>query len=223
MYHALVVEDDVDLAIITEAHLRHAGYDVTKAETCAAAEALIHTQSFDLILLDEMLPDARGDELCRRIRTQCECPIIFMSGIDDSSVIIEALRAGGDDYMVKPVNHAELLARAEAVIRRTKLRGPNHLRQFRRFSVDMNRHKVMRGEDVIELSSIEYALLCYLMDRPDTLVLYHELYQNVWRTDSHGDVRTVMVHISNLRKKLDPEKIGIIGTVRNAGYIFTDT
>lgn len=225
MYHILLVEDNEDLAAITCTHLTHAGHRVEIAYTCAQAEALLAQDTYDLILLDIMLPDRSGEELCRSIRRDCDCPIIFMSCLEDSDTIVEALRSGGDDYMVKPVRYPELLARVDAVIRRSRQNQEapaNHLREFRSFTMDLDRHSLLRNGEPIDLSTIEYALLQYMVDHPKTLLLYQDLYQNVWDRDSLGDIRTVMVHISNLRKKLDPDRRGIIETVRGAGYIFSD-
>jgi len=222
MYRALIVEDDEDLAAIAQVHMAHGGYETDVASTCRHAIELLEQREYDLILLDEILPDDRGDSLCRTIRTHSACPIIFMSCLDDSNTIISALRAGGDDYMVKPVDYAELLARADAIIRRTGGRRQSRLRTFRQFSVDTLHRKVLRDGRMVDLSSIEYAILLYMTEHPDTLLLYNEIYQNVWASDSLGDVRTVMVHISNLRKKIDPNRTGIIETVRGAGYIFSD-
>ena len=222
MYRILLVEDDQDLSTITRANLIHAGHQVDPAFTCAQAEALLEQQSYDLILLDIMLPDRSGDELCRSIRRSCDCPIIFLSCLEDSDTIVGALRSGGDDYMVKPVRYPELLARAEAIIRRAQQRKPESVRTFRSFTMDTVHHRILRDGEEVDLSSIEYALLLYMTDHPDTLLLYQDLYRNIWDNDSLGDVRTVMVHISNLRKKLDPNRQGIICTVRGAGYIFSD-
>lgn len=225
MYHILLVEDNEDLAAITCAHLTHAGHRAEIAYTCAQAEALLAQDAYDLILLDIMLPDRSGEELCRSIRRDCDCPIIFMSCLEDSDTIVEALRSGGDDYMVKPVRYPELLARVDAVIRRSRQNQEapaNHLREFRSFTMDLDRHSLVRNGEPIDLSTIEYALLQHMVDHPKTLLLYQDLYQNVWDRDSLGDIRTVMVHISNLRKKLDPDRRGIIETVRGAGYIFSD-
>lgn len=222
MNQVLLVEDDLDLSEISRAHLVGAGYRVDAAYSFAEAQALLETTQYDLILLDMMLPDRNGDELCRAIRCKCDCPIIFMSCLSDSPTIINALRSGGDDYMVKPVNHGELLARAEAVIRRTGGKRDSSQRIFKQFTVDTAHHRLMRGESEVDLSSIEYALVDYMSQRPNTLLLYQDIYENVWKSDSLGDFRTVMVHISNLRKKLDPDHTGIIETVRGAGYIFAD-
>lgn len=222
MYRTLLVEDDEDLSEITKVNLLHAEFEVDAAFTCAQAQAMLEERAYDLILLDVMLPDKSGDELCRAIRCSCDCPIIFMSCLDDSDTIVQALRSGGDDYMIKPVNFEELIARAEAVIRRFRQVKPSPLRVFRQFTMDTLHHRISRGEQEVPLSSIEYALLDYMTQRPNILLLYQGLYQNVWDSDCLGDFRTVMVHISNLRKKIDPNRTGIIETVRGAGYIFTD-
>ena len=225
MSHILLVEDDQDLSIITHANLTYAGHKVDDAFTCAQAEELLSQNEYDLILLDIMLPDRSGDDLCRSIRQDCDCPIIFMSCLEDSETIVDALRSGGDDYMVKPVRYPELLARVDAVIRRSgqkKEMPQDSARMFKSISVDTSHRCILREGERVDLSSIEYGLLRYMIDHPDTLLLYQDLYQHVWETDSLGDFRTVMVHISNLRKKLDPDHRGIIETVRGAGYIFSD-
>ncbi len=222
MYQILIVEDDADLAEITRIYFSKEGYESDIAGTCAQAQALLKEKEYDLILLDVVLPDARGDTLCQQIRSYSNCPIIFISCLDDSPTVINALKSGGDDYMVKPVNYAELFARAEAVIRRSSHRkkSPDALQEYRYFSVDPIRHQVIRNGETLDLSSIEYSLLQTFLSHPGSLLLYSELYESVWGSDSLGDIRTVMVHISNLRKKLDPDHVGIIQTVRGAGYIF---
>ena len=222
MYRILLVEDDPDLSAITCANLTHAGHQVDAAYTSAQAEQMLQATEYDLILLDIILPDRRGDELCGTIRDRCSCPIIFLSCLEDSDTVVSALRSGGDDYMVKPVRYPELMARVKAVIRRSSRPSSSPIRRFRSFTIDTTRRQLLRDGEVVDLSSIEYSLLVYMSQHPDTLLMYQDLYKNVWATDSLGDFRTVMVHISNLRKKLDPEHRGIIQTVRGAGYIFTD-
>ncbi len=221
-YRVLIVEDDEDLAEITQIYFRKEGYLTDTAGTCAQAEKLLKTGEYDLILLDIVLPDARGDDLCRTIRSFGHCPIIFMSCLDDSDTIVAALKSGGDDYMVKPVNYKELLARAEAVIRRSANANSSggSIRHYKYFDVDTVRHQVIRDGKNLELSTTEYSLLETFLQNPNTLLLYSELYKSVWGSDSLGDNRTVMVHISNLRKKLDPNHNDIIQTIRGAGYIF---
>lgn len=226
MIKILVVEDDPDLSNIIRVHLRRAGYVPTAAYSSAEAAQLLDHKSFDLVILDVVLPDKRGVELCAQVRKKSQCPIIFTSCLDDSQTIIQALQCGGDDYMVKPLNYDEMLARIEANLRRqhtvTQPLPPN-IRQYSHFAIDTARHCVLLGGpdgQEVALSSIEYELLLYFSDHPNTLLLYNELYRHIWKADSIGDTRTVMVHISNLRKKIDPNHTGIIQTVRGAGYIF---
>ncbi|MCL2633087.1 MAG: response regulator transcription factor [Oscillospiraceae bacterium] len=228
MSHILIVEDDYDLANITQINLTHAGYTSDIAYDAASAEKLLKQNEYDLILMDMMLPDNTGDKLCRLVREVCSYPVIFISCLDDSNNIINALNCGGDDYVTKPVNFDVLLARIDANIRRFKAQpvedkkqtGP--LREFRRFTIDTLRRRVIQDGKEVNLSSIEYSLLLYMSENPETLLLYNDLYNYVWESESHGDVRTVMVHISNLRKKIDSAHTGIIETVRGAGYIFCD-
>ena len=227
MHRILIIEDDQDLRTITNVHLMQVGhYSTDTAGSCEEALRCVRANSYSLILMDVLLPDGNGSDLCREIRGFCHTPIIFVSGLDDSATVVSALSNGGDDYVVKPVNYTELLARIEANIRRAGSQQSASqepaLRVFRQFSIDPNHRTVLRNGVALELSATEYGLLLYFVDHPDVLLLYDELYQQVWQHDSAGDVRTVMVHISNLRKKIDPDHTGIIQTVRGAGYIFTD-
>lgn len=227
MIKILVVEDEPDLSNIIRLHLKHAGYVSTAAYSCAEALTLLENDTFDLIILDVVLPDRRGTELCALIREHSQCPIIFASCQDDSQTIIHALQSGGDDYMIKPLNYDEMLARIEANLRRHRAApiqpAPLGTREYPGFSIDTEHHCVRLTEgdgQPVSLSTIEYDLLLYFSDHPNTLLLYNELYRHIWKADSAGDTRTVMVHISNLRKKIDPNHTGIIQTVRGAGYIF---
>lgn len=225
MYHALLVEDDKDISVITRLNLMSAQYEVDAAGTCAEALEFLKNRSYDLVLLDMVLPDSRGDVLCSQIRNACDCPIIFISCLDDSQTIVNALRSGGDDYMIKPICYEELLARAAAVVRRSefvKKDAGNGLKVYKQFVIDTVHHRVLRNNEEIMLSSIEYEIIKFMSEHPNELLLYKQIYESVWDSDSLGDIRTVMVHISNLRKKIDPDRSGIIETVRGAGYIFSD-
>lgn len=226
----LIVEDDVELNAITKAYLTHAGFDTISAFSCKDAETVLESTNVDLILLDMMLPDRWGTALCELVREKSVCPIIFVSCIDDKQTMLDALDVGGDDYMVKPVDYEKLIAKIRAILRRVqeyadKLKSRSNMRVFRQFTIDTERHRVVRtigGVEDTELSPIEYQLLGYMVENQDNLLLYADLYSNVWGNDAAGDVRTVMVHISNLRKKIDPEQTGMITTVRGAGYFFSD-
>lgn len=223
MAKVLLVEDDEDLANLAVIHLTKGGYQVTWADTCEKGLAYIREEPFDLMILDENLPDGRGTQLCEKIHNLCSCPIIFTSCLSDSGTIIHALRSGGDDYMVKPIDYKELLARADAITRRIKTKKAlGGTEVFRQFSLDTTCRKLTRDGEEVELSTIEYDLLVYLIEHPNKLLLYRDIYLHVWGRDSLDDIRTLMVHISHLRKKIDPNHMGVITTVRNAGYIFAD-
>lgn len=227
MNSVLLIEDDVDLSYITKYNLESAGYSVETAYNGRDSVKMVKDSKYDLILLDMMLPDAKGTDLCKTIRCEQNTPIIFVSCIDDRDIVIDALAGGGDDYIVKPVDYAELIARIEANIRRVRIESKkytlNNNIRFKQFSVDIDRRVVKnrRGEE-IELSPTEYQLLIKFIKHQGELLLYNNLYSSIWESDSLGDIRTVMVHISNLRKKIDSDKTGIIETVRGAGYIFND-
>jgi DNA-binding response OmpR family regulator len=227
--HILIVEDDEDLSHITDIHLKNAGYTADAAYSLADALRLIADRSYALILLDIMLPDGEGVDLCRMIREKCSCPIIFISCIDDGDSIVSALRSGGDDYMTKPVDWKELLARIEANIRRATVYADSEaplsdasVLRLKSFSVDRTRRRVLRGDETIDLTPIEYAILEYFCANNGELILYSDLYRSIWGVDGLDDLRTLAVHVSNLRKKVDPDHAGLIETVRNAGYIFCD-
>lgn len=222
MYRILLVEDDEDLSSIAGLTLERAGYVVDRTFTCAGAELLMAEYLYDLILLDIMLPDSSGDELCRKIRRSGNCPIIFMSCMDNSDTIINALRSGGDDYMVKPVRYPELIARVKAVIRRSKQSYRSPVREYKSFTMDTVYRRIFRQGEDVNLTNLEYALLEYMSEYPNQLLLYREIHENVWKNDSLDDFRALGVHVSNLRKKIDPEHRGIIENVRGAGYVFSD-
>lgn len=226
MNSVLLIEDDMDLSYITKYNLESAGYNVETAYNGEDSVKMVKDSKYDLILLDMMLPDASGTDLCKTIRCEQTTPIIFISCMDAREIVIEALAKGGDDYIVKPVDYAELIARIEANIRRVRLDSKRHARnnvQFRQFSIDIDRRVVKnRKREEIDLSPTEYQLLITFINHQGELLLYNDLYNSIWESDSLGDIRTVMVHISNLRKKIDSDKLGIIETVRGAGYIFED-
>lgn len=183
----LLVEDDCDLANITGFYLRHAGYKVDIAASCAEATDLINRVEYQVVLLDSVLPDGKGNELCPLIREKDRlCPILFLSCLDDSESIISALELGGDDYMVKPVKPQELIARIQANLRKRQMyeaelrkKEKPHRLEFGNLTVDTEIREVRKDGEIVPLSSIENDLLLYMIRHPDTLLLYDELYENV--------------------------------------------
>ncbi len=228
MVQILLVEDDTNIAKIITHYLKDAGeYEVRHASS--AEDALLLTgEHFDLMLLDIMLPGESGIELCRRLRETHNCPIIFISALDDSDTIVNALQIGGDDYLTKPFDNKILLARVQANLRRAKqaprLIGQNTL-VCDGFTLNANTHMVEREGGTFPLASIEYQLLCFLMQHPNQYFTAAELYKNVWGKDSFGDVRTVLVHIHNIRKKIETDYRSpkFLRNTAGKGYIFYPT
>ncbi len=227
----LLVEDNDDLRLITLLQLRQLGYEAVGAATGQEALDVLKNERIDIILLDVMLPDCDGHDLCVRIQGEeigYGGPVIFLSCLGDSENIVEAFRKGGTDYIVKPAKPEILKERIETNL--GKIRKPTGNRQkrwFRHFMVDPGRREVYRVEDGVQkekivLSPKEYQLLESLIDHEGEILLYRQLYRDVWDQDDLNDVRTLMVHVSNLRKKITPENVELIRAIRGVGYLFQD-
>lgn len=207
MTRLLLVEDDelvgkVILHYLSEAESYEAVWAKTAGEAFASAR-----DHFDVILLDIMLPDVDGISLCARLREWHDCPIIFISALDDSDTIIRALEQGGDDFLAKPFDNKVLEARIKANIRRWRHTAPSpqNTLSCAGFSLDANRHVILREGVEQKLSATEFRILSFLMQSSGAYFTPKELYLKVWGEKSFGDTRTVIVHISNLRKKLEPD------------------
>ena len=225
MYRVLLVEDDPVIAKIVQYYLSDGGdYQVSWAKD--AGEALyLARKTFDVILLDIMLPDVDGLELCAKFRERMYCPIIFISCIDDEDTIVQALQMGGDDYLTKPFNCKVLRAKIEANLRRAQFAREHNSAtrlDYPDFIIDVDGHAIVRGKKRVVLSPMEFRVLMYFAERPGKVVTLDELYADVWEKDSFGDVRTVIVHVYNLRKKMENE-LGArrcIKNLRGEGYFF---
>jgi two-component system OmpR family response regulator len=174
----------------------------------------------DLIVLDWMLPDLDGIEVGRRVRERgFKSAILFLTAKDATENKVEALRAGGDDYVTKPFSLAEVLARVQAILRRTGGVLPGGVLRFADLVLDEQRHEVLRGETRVELMGTEFSLLRYFMLNPRRVLLKGQILQNVWRYDFGGNSNVVETYVSYLRKKLDLLGPPLIKTVRQAGYM----
>ena len=225
MIRVLLVEDDAMIREMTRIFLEsQKRFEVV----CAASgeEALAHAKDpFDVILLDILLPDTNGMQLCQTLRSGHHCPIIFTSCLDDVDTIVHALELGGDDFLTKPYDNKVLAARILANVRRVQMDAAEpSLRGYTcpAFRLDADNRSVhCRGED-IHLADMEYRILSLFVRNPNTFFTANELYQKIWGKDSLGDVRTVQVHIHNLRSKIepDPAKPVYLKNVWGKGYIF---
>ena len=208
MIRVLLVEDDPVIRDTTCYFLKsQQNFEVVCAET--GGDALSHArEKFDVILMDILLPDTNGVDLCQRLRSWHHCPIIFTSCLDDTDTIVRALEMGGDDFLAKPYNNKILLARIMANIRRVQMDGAEpsvNGYHCAAFTLDANSHSVEKDGRSVHLADMEYRILTLFIRYPNTFFTANELYQKIWGKESLGDVRTVQVHIHNLRSKIEPD------------------
>ncbi|NLD78177.1 MAG: response regulator transcription factor [Acidimicrobiales bacterium] len=217
----LLVEDEDNLRTMLEAALRHSGFDVRPAATGREALAEVAEAEPDLIVLDVMLPDLDGFAVCQRLRSDgVRTPVLFLTARDSTEDKVRGLTLGGDDYLVKPFSLEELVARIEAILRRTD----GEARSDARIScadlvMDDDAHLVTRGDVEVGLSPTEYNLLRYLLINQGRVLSKTQILDHVWQYDFGGDGSVVETYIGYLRKKLDRTDPRLIHTVRGVGYV----
>jgi two-component system OmpR family response regulator len=216
----LVVDDEPSIVDAVATAVRCEGYDVVEAATGREALASVAQAEPALIVLDWMLPDVDGLEVGRRLRAQgCNSAVLFLTAKDATENKVEALRAGGDDYVTKPFSLAELVARVQAILRRTRGALPGDTLVFEDLRLDEERHEVYRGDVKIDLTATEFALLRFFLLNPRRVLSKGQILQNVWRYDFGGNTNVVETYVSYLRRKLDAHGPPLIKTVRQAGYM----
>jgi two-component system OmpR family response regulator len=216
----LVVDDERSIVDAVATALRYEGYDVEEVLNGRDALAAVARREPDLIVLDWMLPDLDGIEVGRRLREQgAKTAILFLTAKDATENKVEALRAGGDDYVTKPFSLAEVVARIQAILRRTAGDLPGDVLRFGDLVLDESRHEVFRGETPVSLTATEFALLRFFMLNPRRVLSKGQILMNVWRYDFGGNSNVVETYVSYLRKKLDALGPPLIRTVRQAGYM----
>jgi two-component system OmpR family response regulator len=216
----LVVDDEPSIVDAVATALRYEGFDVDEAGTGRAALTAVADSEPDLIVLDWMLPDLEGIEVGRRLRAQgFKTAILFLTAKDGVENKVEALRAGGDDYVTKPFSLAEVVARIRAILRRTEGEAPGEVIAFGDVVLDEGRHEVSRGGTIVDLTATEFALLRFFLLNPRRVLSKGQILQNVWRYDFGGNSNVVETYVSYLRRKLDVLGPPLIRTVRQAGYI----
>ena len=219
-HRILVVDDEQSIVDAVATALRYEGYEVEEAYSGREALAAVASAEPDLIVLDWMLPDIEGIEVGRRLRALgFKSAVLFLTAKDSTENKVEALRAGGDDYVTKPFSLAEIVARIQAILRRTAGDLPGDVLRFADVVLDEGRHEVHRGETQIELTATEFALLRFFMLNPRRVLSKGQILQNVWRYDFGGNSNVVETYVSYLRKKLDAVGPPLIKTVRQAGYM----
>jgi len=218
----LVVEDEAALVEMLRYNLEAEGYRVAEAGDGEQALVLVAEESPDLVLLDWMLPQVSGIEVCRRLKrapSTRHIPIILLTARGEEEDTIRGLDTGADDYIVKPFTLSLLLARIRAVLRRTRPALSADKLQRGDLIVDLSAHRVIRAGTEVHLGPTEYRLLRHLMEHPARVFSREQLLDAVWGRDSYVEPRTVDVHVRRLRKALNTEgHPDAIRTVRAAGY-----
>jgi two-component system response regulator MprA len=215
----LVVEDDDEIAQVLQRSLRLDGYDVRIAGDGEAALDQAAAYHPDLVILDLGLPKLDGIEVARRLRSADDVPILMLTARDAVESRVEGLDSGADDYLVKPFERQELLARLRALLRRRPPRGSASL-VVADLSLNPDTHEVQRGERQIELTQREFELLEYLMRNERIVVPRQRLLEEVWGYDPFATTNTIEVFVSNLRRKLEAGgEARLLHTIRGAGYV----
>lgn len=226
----LIVDDEKEMCLLVKSFLDNEQFQTYTAYDAASAIELLDVMSPDLIILDIMLPDMSGVDLCLQIRNKVSAPIVFMSCKSEELDKIIALSVGGDDYITKPFNSGELIARVKAHIRRDRRLKNNDGDGFSVYECkglvldEAGRTVTLDGEKV-KLTTKEFDILNILMKSPKRVFSMDQLFELVWKEESlAGDSRTIMVYISNIRKKIETKKedVKYIYNIRGAGYKFND-
>ena len=224
MSKILIVEDEVAIAELEKDYLELSGFDVVMQHTGDAGLKAALNEDFNLIILDLMLPNVDGFEICKKVREKKNTPIIMVSAKKEDIDKIRGLGLGADDYMTKPFGMMELIARVKALLRRTKESGKNdnvNTLNIGCLSVIPSKYSVKVGGEKVVLTLKEFDLLCLLLQNKGTVFTRDKLLNKIWGYDFDGESRTVDVHVRTLRQKLG-EAGKYIETVRGIGYKIGD-
>ncbi|MDR1064810.1 MAG: response regulator transcription factor [Oscillospiraceae bacterium] len=219
----LLVEDEEKLARVVELELGYEGYEVTKAADGREGLSLALTNEYDLILLDIMLPQLSGIEVLRRLRKSSSVPVIMLTARDAVSDKVSGLDYGADDYVTKPFEIEELLARIRTALRHGRSLSESEVFECGALKMDVPRREVTVSGTAVGLTKREFDLLGYLLKNKGIVVTREQLLENVWDFDFDGGTNTVDVYIRFLRGKIDDAfGIKLISTVRGVGYVIKD-
>ena len=216
----LVVDDEENITYLLRSALRHFGFEVQVAADGRSALKAVRTQPPDLVVLDVMLPDIDGFGVCRRLRGEgIETPVLFLTARDGSDEAVRGLTLGGDDYVTKPFSLEEVVARVQALLRRSGGRRPTSpTLTLADLEMDDDAHVVRRAGETIDLSPTEYNLLRFLLGNAGRVMSRAQILDHVWEYDFGGNDTVVETYISYLRKKVDRFDPPLIHTVRGVGY-----
>jgi len=221
--HILVVDDEPAITDLLATALRYTGYRVTVASSGFAALDAAATAAPDLVVLDVMLPDIDGFEVCRRLRAARDfVPVIFLSARDSEGDRVTGFVRGGDDYVTKPFSLEELTLRIAALLRRVTGPGGDEgaaRLRYRELELDEDRHQVWHAGREVQLSPTEFRLLRYFLLNPERVLSKQQILDHVWQYDFNGEDNVVETYVSYLRRKLDDTEPRLLRTVRGFGYV----
>ncbi|MGE5396597.1 MAG: response regulator transcription factor [Chitinophagales bacterium] len=217
----LLVDDDPGIIDFISLGFKYEGYQVNSALTGLEALDIIRSAPPDLVVLDWMLPDIQGPEMCQRIRSLTNAVILMLTAKDELVDRVHGLRSGADDYLVKPFHFDELLARVEALLRRSGRTSLNDTLHFDDLTLYPSRHEAFRGTRRLNLTPTEFDLLDLFMRHPHQVLSKETLIQNVWGFDFHGETNVVEVYVGYLRRKLGEPPL--IQTIRGVGYVLEES
>jgi two-component system phosphate regulon response regulator PhoB len=223
----LIIEDEPDIRKTLEYNISREGYEVISASSLSEGREKLESASFSLLLLDLMLPDGSGLDLCRELKQDkslSSMPVIILTAKDDEVDKVVGFELGADDYVTKPFSVRELILRVKAVLKRGERKSDNMevQRQFGELKIDVDSHEVFVNDDQVSLTALEFKLLRQLVDRRGRVQSRDQLLSDVWGYSSDVTTRTVDTHIKRLREKLgDMGKY--VQTIRGVGYKFTRT
>ena len=221
----LVVEDEASIRNIVRTYLENAGFVAICVDNGPEALTLAREHNPDLIILDLNLPGMDGTEVAARVRQESDVYILMLTARSEESDRVAGLRIGADDYLTKPFSPRELVARVEAILRRSRAMAQptRHLFQFEHLTVDADAHEVLANDEVVGLTSTEFNLLLELARHAGRVLTRDQLIDRVWGVDFYGNDRVVDVYVGQVRRKLE-EATGetLIQTVRGVGYKFVD-
>lgn len=235
MKKIILIEDETSVVSFIKKGLQENGYEISVAFDGRTGVQLVQANDFDLVILDIMLPEMNGLDVCKEIRkTNQSVPILFLTALGTSENIVLGLESGGDDYLVKPFKFIELVARVKSLLRRSNNNGPQEaiesepdnedVFQFSDLMVNDYTKKVTRAGEDISLTSTEYKLLLYFLNNPEKVISRAEILDAVWGVNYELGTNVVDVYVNYLRKKLDNQDDNkLIHTVIGMGYVLKKT
>lgn len=219
MKKILIIEDDAKIRRILQLELKHEGYEVVVVENGEKGIEKFKTEYFDLILLDLMMPKMSGEEVCKIIREYSQIPIIILTAKDQILTKVSLLDMGADDYITKPFEIEELLARMRVALRNKKEYKIEESIIYENLKIDKKLKKFYKNDEEISLTKKEYNLLEYFLVNKEIVVSREKILENVWGYDYEGEEKIIDVYVNILRKKIENDEDRYINSVRGFGYI----